>query len=62
LVRRRGGAGGYVVAVGKSLWSGLSGVGWPYDNDRFLANLLVGGDAAAVMEKPDAGAAEVAAT
>jgi hypothetical protein len=38
-------AGGYVVAVGKSLWSGLSGVGWPYDNDRLLANLLVGGDA-----------------
>jgi hypothetical protein len=39
--------GGYVVAVGRSLWSGLSGVGWPYDNDRFLANLLVGGDAEA---------------
>jgi hypothetical protein len=41
--------GGYVVAVGKSLWSGLSGVGWPYDNDRFLANLLVGGDAEAAI-------------
>jgi hypothetical protein len=35
----------YVVAVGKSLWGGLAAVGWPYDNDRFLANLLVGGDA-----------------
>ena len=44
--------GGYVVAVGKSLWSGLSGVGWPYDNDRFLANILVGGDAeAAIAER-----------
>lgn len=43
---------GYVVAVGKSLWSGLSGVGWPYDNDRFLANLLVGGDANAVIAAP----------
>jgi hypothetical protein len=40
---------GYVVAVGKSLWSGLSTVGWPYDNDRFLANLLVGGDAEQVV-------------
>jgi hypothetical protein len=37
--------GGYVVAVGKSLWSGLTSVGWPYDNDRLFANLLVGGDA-----------------
>jgi hypothetical protein len=43
---------GYVVAVGKSLWSGLSSVGWPYDNDRFLANILVGGDAeAAIAER-----------
>jgi hypothetical protein len=33
------------VAVGKSLWGGLAGVGWPYDNDRLFANLLVGGDA-----------------
>jgi hypothetical protein len=41
--------GGYVVAVGKSLWSGLSGVGWPYDNDRFLANILVGGNAEAAI-------------
>jgi hypothetical protein len=41
--------GGYVVAVGMSLWSALSGVGWPYDNDRFLANLLVGDDAEAVI-------------
>jgi hypothetical protein len=41
--------GGYVVALGTSLWFGLSGVGWPYDNDRFLANLLVGGDAEALM-------------
>lgn len=38
---------GCVVAVGKSLWSGLAGVGWPYDNDRLLANLLAGGDAEA---------------
>ena len=37
--------GGYVVAVGNSLWSAFSTVGWPYDNDRFLANPLVGGDA-----------------
>lgn len=37
--------GGYVAAVGKSLWGALSSIGWPYDNDRFLANLLVGGDA-----------------
>jgi hypothetical protein len=44
--------GGYVVAVGKSLWSGLSGVGWPYDNDRFLANILVGGDAEAAIDDP----------
>jgi hypothetical protein len=44
--------GGYVVAVGTSLWSGLSGVGWPYDNDRFLANLLVGGDAEAAIAEP----------
>jgi hypothetical protein len=44
--------GGYVVAVGTSLWSGLSGVGWPYDNDRFLANILVAGDAeAAIAER-----------
>jgi hypothetical protein len=41
--------GGFVVAVGKSLWSGLSGVGWPYHNDRFLANILVGGDAEAAV-------------
>jgi hypothetical protein len=34
-----------VVAVGTSLWSSLWAVGWPYDNDRLLANLLVGGDA-----------------
>jgi hypothetical protein len=48
--------GGYVVAVGKSLWSGLSGVGWPYDNDRFLANLLVGGDAEAAIAESVAAA------
>jgi len=41
--------GGYVVAVGNSLWSGLSGVGWPFENDRFLANILVGGDAEAAI-------------
>ena len=46
--------GGYVVAVGKSLWSGLSGVGWPYDNDRFLANILVGGNAEAAIAGPGA--------
>jgi hypothetical protein len=46
--------GGYVVAVGTSLWSGLSGVGWPYDNDRFLANLLVGGDVEAPIVEPEA--------
>jgi hypothetical protein len=44
--------GGHVVAVGKSLWSGLSGVGWPYDNDRLFANLLVGGDAEAAIAEP----------
>ena len=42
------------MAVGNSLWSALSGVGWPYDNDRFLANILVGGDAEAAIAKPDA--------
>jgi hypothetical protein len=46
--------GGHVVAVGQSLWSALSGVGWPYDNDRFLANLLVGGDAEAAIAVPAA--------
>jgi hypothetical protein len=44
--------GGYVVAVGTSLWSNLSGAGWPYDNDRFLANLLAGGDAEAALAEP----------
>ena len=38
-------AAGFVVAVGNSLWMSLASVGWPYDNDRFFANLLVGGDA-----------------
>jgi hypothetical protein len=41
---------GYVVAVGLSLWSALSAVGWPYDNDRLLANLLAGGDAESGLE------------
>ena len=36
---------GYVVAVGTSLWGSLAGVGWPYANDRLLANLLAGGNA-----------------
>ena len=45
-VSRRRGA---VVAVGTSLVSSLARVGWPYDNDRLLANLLVGGDAEALM-------------
>lgn len=40
---------GRVVAVGKSLLCSLGAVGWPYDNDRFLANLLVGGDAEGVV-------------
>jgi hypothetical protein len=39
--------GGYVVAIGLSLWGSLMHVGWPYGNDRLLANLLVGGDAEA---------------
>jgi hypothetical protein len=39
--------GGYVVAVGLSLWGALMHVGWPHDNDRLLANLLLGGDAEA---------------
>jgi hypothetical protein len=43
-------AKGCVVAVGMSLWHSLSSVGWPYDNDRLLANLLVGGDAEAVKD------------
>jgi hypothetical protein len=47
---------GYVVAVGKSLLSRLSGGGWPYDNDRFLANLLVGGDAEAAIAESVAAA------
>jgi len=37
---------GYVVAVGTSLLTSLADKGWPYDNDRFLANLIVSGDAA----------------
>ena len=44
--------GGHVVAVGKSTWGRLSGTGWPYDNDRFLANLLVGGDAEQALAGP----------
>jgi hypothetical protein len=52
--------GGFVVAVGKSLWSGFSGVGWPYDNDRFLANLLVGGDAEAAIAEPGAASGRAA--
>jgi hypothetical protein len=39
--------GGWVAAVGRSLWTSLAAVGWPYDNDRLLANLLLGGDAEA---------------
>jgi hypothetical protein len=35
---------GSVIAIGTSLWSSLSSVGWPYDNDRFLANILLGDD------------------
>jgi hypothetical protein len=41
---------GYVVAVGTSLLTSLAHVGWPYDNDRFLANLIVGGDAGQVIQ------------
>jgi hypothetical protein len=44
-------AGAYVAAIGTSLWSSLSAVGWPYDNDRLLANLLIGGDAEAVLHQ-----------
>lgn len=36
---------GYAVAVGEALHGSLSANGWPYDNDRLLANLLAGGDA-----------------
>lgn len=36
---------GYVVMVGTSLWHSMTSVGWPFQNDRLLANLLVGGDA-----------------
>jgi hypothetical protein len=36
---------GNVVAVGKSLISSFASDGWPYDNDRLLANLMAGGDA-----------------
>jgi hypothetical protein len=35
----------YVVLVGTSLWSSMTSVGWPFDNDRLFANLLIGGDA-----------------
>jgi len=42
---------GCVIAVGTSLWSSLSSLGWPYDNDRFLANLLVGGDAESMLSE-----------
>jgi hypothetical protein len=35
---------GNVVAVGKSLISSFASEGWPYDNDRLLANLMAGGD------------------
>jgi len=47
--------GGYVVAVGHSLWGALAGVGWPYDNDRFLANILAGDDVEAVIAEGAAG-------
>jgi hypothetical protein len=40
---------GCVTAVGTSLWALLASVGWPYDNDRFFANLLIGGDAEAFV-------------
>ncbi|HEY8751837.1 MAG TPA: hypothetical protein VIM11_27900 [Tepidisphaeraceae bacterium] len=36
---------GYLVMVGQSFWTSMAGVGWPFNNDRFMANLLVGGDA-----------------
>jgi len=39
------GAPGYVIALGESLLNSFSEIGWPYDNDRFLANLFVGNDA-----------------
>ena len=43
---------GYVVAAGEALWCCLASVGWPYDNDRFLANLIVGGDAESLLCPP----------
>jgi hypothetical protein len=46
-------ASGYVVAIGTSLWSNLAAVGWPYDNDRFMANLLVCDDAEDVLVHED---------
>jgi hypothetical protein len=36
---------GCVIAVGNSLWSSLSSVGWPYDNDRLLANIFAADNA-----------------
>jgi hypothetical protein len=39
----------YIVAVGTSLWSNFADVGWPFNNARFFANLLVGGDAEQAM-------------
>jgi hypothetical protein len=33
---------GYVVLVGTGFWGHLACRGWPYENDRFLAQLLLG--------------------
>jgi hypothetical protein len=40
---------GSVVVVGSSLVSSLASVGWPFDNDRLFANLVVGGDAESAL-------------
>ena len=34
--------GGYLVVIGSALWQDLCCIGWPYDNDRLFANLLMG--------------------
>ena len=42
-------ANGYVAVVGMAFWRDLSSVGWPYDNDRLFANLLLGRDAESIV-------------
>jgi hypothetical protein len=43
-------ANGCVAAVCAPGWHCLPSVGWPSDNNRLLANLLVGGDADVPLE------------